>query len=95
MDRGLNDGATGSQQQQQQQQIAAQATMRKPTDDNTAGEVSNIQVVCRFRPFNEREKLLGTASSKDLFRLGQGSVKVSHTAQPSHKCPQKLVWSIG
>lgn len=43
--------------------------------DEEPGEVSNVQVVCRFRPFNEREKELGLPDSKDLFRLGDGFVK--------------------
>ncbi len=47
--------------------------------DEEPGEVSNVQVVCRFRPFNEREKELGLPDSKDLFRLGDGFVKVSLT----------------
>jgi hypothetical protein len=40
-------------------------------------EESNIQVVCRFRPFNEREKQLGLDGHKDVFKMGENYVKVT------------------
>lgn len=43
--------------------------------DEATAELSNVLVVCRFRPFNHREGLLGTAESKDLFRISEDQVE--------------------
>jgi hypothetical protein len=41
-----------------------------------ASEEANIQVVCRFRPYNDREKNLGLDGADKLFKLTPTSVQV-------------------